>query len=138
MERDELFLSVHQPGVDGTNNESERSLRSAAGDRSAGRTSKTPSGARRRTVTSSIFESLTLHLTSLTLESVVAEAESWLSTGVGRFRQMVESLQLPRRNSACCPRCTRPAPAETFRHFSATAPPHPSRTAIRPPRAVPR
>lgn len=95
MEADELFLYVYMPGVSGTNNASERQLRGPALDRSACRASKTSKGARRRTITSSVLESLSMHLETATLQTVVDEALNWLATGVGRFRRMVESLQLP-------------------------------------------
>jgi hypothetical protein len=46
----------------GTNNEAERTLRNPAGARDTGRTTKTPRGARRRTVNVSVLESLRQHL----------------------------------------------------------------------------
>ena len=92
---DELFTYVTHPEADGTNNESERSLRHAALDRRTGQTNKTEAGARRRTVISSVLDSLRVHLPTLTLQTVLAEIERWRQQGVSCFRRMVNSLQLP-------------------------------------------
>jgi len=51
--------------VSGTNNEAERTLRSPARARDAGRTNKTVPGARRQTVIMSVLESLRQHLRPL-------------------------------------------------------------------------
>jgi len=94
LEADELFTFVTAPEVEGTNNEAERGLRDAAGDRNAGRTNKTVHGARRRTVTTSVLESLRLYLAEFTLRSVLEEVSGWLSSGRSRFRCLLESLDL--------------------------------------------
>ena len=49
----ELFVFVYRDGVDGNNNASERELRDDATARRTGRTSKTPAGAKRRSIISS-------------------------------------------------------------------------------------
>lgn len=95
MEAGELFPFVTHPDVPGTNNESERTLRSAAADRKTGRTSRTIRGARRRTVLTSVLESLRLSLPDFTLGHVLEEVTAWLITGRSRFRQLLESLNLP-------------------------------------------
>ncbi|MBL6707378.1 MAG: transposase [Planctomycetaceae bacterium] len=95
MEVEELFTFVIHPAVPGTNNESERTLRDAASDRKTGRTSKTIRGARRRTVLTSVLESLRLSLPEFTLNHVLEEVISWLPTGRSRFRQLLESQNLP-------------------------------------------
>ena len=95
MEAEELFTFVTHPAVPGTNNESERTLRDAANDRKTGCTSKTLRGARRRTVLTSVLESLRLSLPDFTLAHVLEEVTDWLTSGRSRFRQLLESLNLP-------------------------------------------
>ena len=95
MEVGELFTFVTHAEVPGTNNESERTLRDAANDRKTGRTSKTIRGARRRTVLTSVLESLRLSLPDFTLGHVLEEVTAWLVAGRSRFRQLLESLNLP-------------------------------------------
>jgi regulator of replication initiation timing len=95
MEAEELFTFVTHPAVPGTNNESERTLRDAANDRKTGRTSKTLRGARRRTVLTSVLESLRLSLPSFTLAHVLEEVTTWLTSGRSRFRQLLEAHNLP-------------------------------------------
>ena len=92
---DELFTYAIHPQADGTNNESERTLRHPALDRATGQTNKTVSGARRRTVIASVLESLRVHLPQLTLQAVLAEINRWCRTGVSCFRRMVNALDLP-------------------------------------------
>ena len=95
MEAQELFTFVLHPAVPGTNNESERTLRDAANDRKTGRTSKTIRGARRRTVLTSVLESLRLSLPTFTLTHVLEEVTTWLTSGRSRFRQLLEAHNLP-------------------------------------------
>jgi transposase len=90
---------VEQPNgetmaVPGTNNESERTLRSPAQARATGRTSKTVHGARRQTVIVSVLESLRPHLSTLTLSSVIQEVRHWLETGRSCFARLAEKLGL--------------------------------------------
>ena len=92
---DELFTYVIHPEVDGTNNESERTLRHPSQDRDTGQTNKTWRGARRRTVISSVLDSLRLRLPKLTLRTVLAEIERWQQQGISCFRRMVQDLNLP-------------------------------------------
>ena len=96
----ELFTFVTHPGVDGTNNEAERSLRPTALDRRTGRTNKTVRGARRRTVLVSMLESIKLHLPEFHLAAVLEEVSSWLSAGESRFTRMLRQTGLdPPENS---------------------------------------
>jgi hypothetical protein len=95
---DELFTYAIYPEADGTNNESERTLRHPSQDRDTGQTNKTLRGARRRTVISSVLDSLREHLPKLTLQTVLAEIERWQQQGVSCFRRMVASLNLPPLN----------------------------------------
>jgi transposase len=80
--------------VDGTNNESERTLRGAAQARQTGRTSKTINGARRQTILTSVLQSLRLYLPSFTLSSVLAELKRWWATGRSCFADLLEKLAL--------------------------------------------
>lgn len=90
---------VEQPNgetlvVPGTNNESERTLRSATQARDAGRTNKTVRGARRRTVIVSVLESLRQHLSTFTLSSVIEEVRHWFEAGRSCFARLAEKLGL--------------------------------------------
>jgi hypothetical protein len=86
--------------VAGTNNESERALRSAAEARKTGRTSKTLRGARRRTILVSVLESLRQQLMTFTLSSVIDEILHWSHAGLSCFAKLLAKLQLtPSRKS---------------------------------------
>ena len=91
---EELFTFVLHPEVDATNNEAERSLRGAAQDRRTGRTSKTLRGAQRRTILMSVLESLKLHLTEFTLQSVLSEVQTWWHHGESLFDRLVAECGL--------------------------------------------
>ena len=80
--------------VSGTNNESERTLRSPAQARDTGRTNKTPAGARRQTVIVSVLESLRQYLPAFTLSSVIGEIRHWLEAGRSCFARLAEKLGL--------------------------------------------
>jgi hypothetical protein len=80
--------------VAGTNNESERTLRSAAEARKTGRTSKTLRGARRQTIVVSVLESLRRQLPTFTLSGVIAEIRHWSAAGVSRFEKLLRELHL--------------------------------------------
>ncbi len=64
---------MSKDSVAGTNNEAERTLRSAATARKTGRTSKTLRGTRRQTILVSVLESLRQQLPTFTLSSVIGE-----------------------------------------------------------------
>jgi hypothetical protein len=83
----ELFVFVTEPLADGNNNASERELRDDAMARSTGRTSKTPQGAKRRSIVSSVLKSIGKQLTEFTLESVINEVNRWLLAGQSCFQQ---------------------------------------------------
>jgi transposase len=95
MSDDELFTFVIYPEADGTNNISERQLRAPAQDRVTGRTNKTECGARRRTVITSVLDSLRGYVPTLTLTTVLQELERWQKTGISCFRRLVKKLRLP-------------------------------------------
>ncbi|MDQ1242661.1 MAG: hypothetical protein QG550_1913 [Pseudomonadota bacterium] len=80
--------------VAGTNNEAERTLRSAATARKTGRTSKTLRGARRQTVLVSVLESIRQQLPTFTLSSVIDEILNWSDAGLSRFSMLLAKLQL--------------------------------------------
>ena len=80
--------------VAGTNNEAERTLRSAAQARKTGRTSKTLRGARRQTILVSVLESLRQQLATFTLSSVIDEILSWSKTGRSCFAKLLAKLKL--------------------------------------------
>lgn len=88
MLAEELFTFVLYPAATGTNNEAERTLRGAAMDRRTGQTSKTPKGARRRSILTSVFESLKLHLGSMALKVIVNEVLKWHETGQTLFDRL--------------------------------------------------
>lgn len=89
---EELFTFVLYPQVEPTNNLAERLQRSPAKDRDAGRTNKTTSGARRRSVITSVLESLRVNLSPFTLRSVVEEATRWMREGISLFKQQLQAI----------------------------------------------
>ena len=95
MEADELFTFVTHAAVPATNNEAERALRDTAADRKTARTNKTLRGARRRSVLTSVLESLRVRLESFSLASVLSEVERWRETGQSCFQQALTTLNLP-------------------------------------------
>lgn len=80
--------------VAGTNNEAERTLRGAAQARKTGRTNKTPRGARRQTVLTSVLESLRQQLPHFTLSTIVEEVHRWWTRGRSCFSELMRKLQL--------------------------------------------
>ncbi|MEN9555604.1 MAG: hypothetical protein RLZZ232_1890 [Planctomycetota bacterium] len=95
MSDDELFKFVIHPEADGTNNISERRRRAPAQDRVTGRTNKTEREARRRTVITSVLDSLRGCVPTLTLKTVLQELDKWRKTGISCFRRLVKKLRLP-------------------------------------------
>ncbi len=94
MLNQELFVFVTEPAVDGNNNVAERQLRDDAMARKTCRTSKTPQGAKRRSVISSVLQSIGKQLDRFTLEAVIGEAARWLEDGKSCFAKQVESRGL--------------------------------------------
>ena len=90
---EELFTFVLEPEVEATSNTIERLLRNPAQDRKTGRTSKTPAGARRRSIIVSVLESLRANLEQFTLTSVLEEVRRWMSEGISLFTQQWQNLQ---------------------------------------------
>jgi transposase len=90
----ELFVFVTEAAVDGNNNAAERQLRDDALARKTGRTSKTPAGARRRSVISSVLQSIGKHLGSFTLDAVITEVRRWMDAGKSCFADQISSRGL--------------------------------------------
>jgi hypothetical protein len=84
-----LFTFVRHPAVEPTNNVSERELRGPALCRKTGRTNKTPQGAHRQSVITSVLRSLQKHLPTFTLRDVVSEVLSWPRRGLNLFREQL-------------------------------------------------
>ena len=80
--------------VSGTNNESERTLRSQAQARDTGRSNKTMIGARRQTILVRVLESLRLYLPSFTLDAIVAEIKRWQQVGQSCFTSFLQKMGL--------------------------------------------
>lgn len=98
----ELFVFVATADVEGNNNASERQLRGDALARKTGRTSKTPRGAKRQSIISSVLQSVGKQLESFTLERVIDEIQVWMIRGRSRFKEQVEAsgLSPPARNTS--------------------------------------
>jgi hypothetical protein len=84
--------------VSGTNNEAERTLRSAPRPTRARRAAparRSPErGARRQTILVSVLESLRQQLATFTLSSVIQEIQSWSATGTSCFAKLLRKLNL--------------------------------------------
>ena len=89
----ELFTFVLVPGVEATNNLSERLIRGSAQDRKAGRTNRTAAGAHRRSVIVSVLESLRVNLQTFNLATVLAEVGRWMKEGISLFARQWQALQ---------------------------------------------
>ena len=92
----ELFVFVTTDGVDGNNNASERELRDDAQRRDTGRTNKTPNGAKRQTIITSVLRTLGKQLREFTLEGVIAEVQRWAERGRSCFMDQVNAAGLSR------------------------------------------
>ena len=90
---DRLFVFVEHPDVEPTNNRSERNVRREAEIRKGARTSKTPAGAKRRSVIVTVLASLHTRIETFTLANMLAEIDRWLQTGRSIFEQELQSLQ---------------------------------------------
>jgi len=80
--------------VPGTNNTAEQGLRNPAMARDTGRTDKAVAGTRRRTVVTSVLESLRQYLPSFSLATVVAEVTRWTVCGRSCFEELLRKLDL--------------------------------------------
>jgi hypothetical protein len=91
---DKLFVFVLHPEVEATNNRSERQARGEAMARKMARTSKSASGAKRRSVIMSVLASLSKRLDHFTLGNVLAEIKTWLDAGESIFRKELAAFQV--------------------------------------------
>lgn len=89
----ELFVFVMDPDVAGTNNASERQLRSSALARRTGRTSKTRRGGKRQSILVSVIESIGKQLKDFNLASVIDEVKRWTAVGQSCFEKKLNSLR---------------------------------------------
>ncbi|MFV0445733.1 MAG: hypothetical protein ACK5Q5_19295 [Planctomycetaceae bacterium] len=70
----------------------------------SGWSSKTPTGARRRTILVSVLEPLRLHLPEFTLPHLFDEIGNWLTHGTGRFQKQLTTADLPPPANPALPR----------------------------------
>lgn len=89
---DALFVFVAHPQVEPTNNRSERNLRREAEVRKGGRTSKTPSGAQRRSIIMTVLATLNTRFEKFTLEHLLDELARWTQIGLSRFQSELANL----------------------------------------------
>jgi hypothetical protein len=88
---EELFVFVYREGVDGNNNSSERELRDDTMARKTGRTSKTPAGAKRRSIISSVLRSIGKQIDRFTLAGVIEEVKQWMIRGKSCFEDVAKA-----------------------------------------------
>ena len=88
-----LFVFVEHPDVEPTNNRSERNVRREAEIRKGGRTSKTPTGAKRRSVIMTVLASLQTRFARFTLENLLSEIQRWFEQGCSIFELELAELQ---------------------------------------------
>ena len=87
-----LFVFVEHPEVEPTNNRSERNLRREAEIRKGGRTNKSQSGAKRRSIIMTVLGSLNTRVSKFTLEHLLSEVERWTEAGCSLFESELENL----------------------------------------------
>lgn len=88
-----LFVFVKHPEVEPTNNRSERNVRREAEIRKGGRTSKTPSGARRRSIIMTVLASLQTRFTHFTLGTLLDEVKRWMQQGRSTFQAELDAIR---------------------------------------------
>lgn len=89
-----LFVFVEQPKVDPTNNLSERNVRREAEIRKGARTSKTSSGAKRRSTIVTVLASLETRIT-FTLVNMLSEVKQWYDSGISLFEAELQRHRPP-------------------------------------------
>lgn len=90
---DSLFVFVLHPAVEPTNNTSEQNARREAEIRKGARTSKTASGAARRSTIVTVLASLATRMKPFTLSKLLEETARWLQTGVSIFEEELLAAQ---------------------------------------------
>ena len=88
-----LFVFVEHPEVEPTNNRSERNARREAEIRKGARTSKTATGARRRSTIVTVFASLRTRIGNFTLANMLAEVGRWANAGVSLFQIELDAIK---------------------------------------------
>lgn len=88
-----LFVFVVHPDVSPTNNQSERNIRPEAEVRKGGRTSKTQSGAKRRSVIMTVLASLRNRFPKFTLGNLLSEVQRWIEDGYSIFERELAQFQ---------------------------------------------
>jgi hypothetical protein len=88
-----LFVFVEHPEVEPTNNRSERNARREAEIRKGARTSKTATGAKRRSTIVTVFASLQTRLANFTLTNMLAEVDRWSTAGVSLFQSELAAMK---------------------------------------------
>ncbi len=83
----ELFEFVLDPNVPPTNNPGEQSFRFVPSERATGRTSKTSSGARRRSVIGSVLKTLSMQWSEFTLEVLLEHVTAVIRSGTTLFER---------------------------------------------------
>ena len=81
-----LFVFVENPQVEPTHNRSERNLRREAEVRKGGRTSKSQSGAQRRSIIMTVLATLNTRFEQFTLDHLLDELNHWTQMGLSRFQ----------------------------------------------------
>jgi len=89
---DALFVFVAHPQVEPTNNRSERNLRREAEVRKGGRTSKTQSGAQRRSIIMTVLATLNTRFEAFTLDHLLTELAQWVERGLSRFQTELANM----------------------------------------------
>lgn len=89
---EKLFVFVEQPEVEATNNVSERNGRREAEIRKGGRTSKTPEGARRRSIIITVLASLRTRFKKFSLSVMLSEVQRWWEQGYSIFESELQQL----------------------------------------------
>ena len=99
-----LFVFVAHPEVEPTNNRSERNARREAEIRKGAHTSKSDSGAKRRSIIVTVLASLQARIVRFTLSRVLAEVgrwmDGWMDTGKSLFEPELEAIQKKQRSAA--------------------------------------
>jgi hypothetical protein len=90
-----LFVFVEHPQVESTNNRSERNARREAEIRKGARTSKSESGAKRRSIIVTVLASLQTRMANFKLSSLLAEVHQWIDNKCSIFEQELQHLQNP-------------------------------------------
>lgn len=91
-----LFVFVEHPEVEPTNNRSERNARPEAEIRKGARTSKSDSGAKRRSIIMTVLASLQTRMAKFTLSNMLAEVARWVDAGKSLFELELEAIQAKR------------------------------------------